>query len=111
MEYCTLNKVPLNDSPCYLSLPNEPFFLGGFDFGVARQRAARVQTQPLGSFDLGGTIIANTLIDDNARRFLGEHLSCPVIIACWFSWHGPRKDARFVPRHRLRRCRQYRQRH
>lgn len=43
---------------------------GGFDFGVAGQGAAIVHAKPVGGFLFGESIIADTVINDDARGLL-----------------------------------------
>ena len=36
---------------------------------------------------LGDAVIANTVIDDDSRGLLGEHLACTFCFVTSFSWH------------------------
>ena len=67
----------------------------GFNFGVARQRAATIHAESFGRFLLCDTIVPHAVIDDNASCFLRHDLTCALRFTTAFSGHVSLEE-RFV---------------
>ena len=64
------------------------------DFTVARQGTPRGHAESLGRLQLGNAKVLNSLLDDNACSFLGQHLTRTIIAVDFFAHAGlPTSDA------------------
>ena len=68
-----------------------------FDLGIARQRAARADAKALGGFLLGYAIVANAVINDDARGLLRKHQPRTFRLTIASSWPSLRIMTRFLP--------------
>ena len=64
------------------------FSNGAFNLGVARQEAPGTDAKTLRGFLLGDAIVANSVIDNNARSFLRQDLACPIGLIIASSGHS-----------------------
>ena len=94
--HCRQRDPAHRPEPVVVSFPAEQLQVladGTLDLGVARQGPAHVEAQPFRRLYLCLPVIANAVIDDDARRLLGEQLPGTIAPVCGALAHRIRTAA------------------